>query len=461
MLKTVRNAGKCSRLAGVQIIPLASTFGSTSARFSHPRCAAVRRQRKTIAIVSAAILPILLVLTGCKRGQFPDVPPGYHEFAYVSNGASNTVSVLDLVYMRQDRTLQVGAQPSGMAVNPKRDEVYVVNTEAGTVSVIDTDANRVVATIPVHKLPYFIDVDSAGHRAYVANSGSNSVSVIDLDSRREIAVAGTGEQPGLARISPDMRTLVVTNRGSGSVSIFGVELYETQTPRVLPGLPPKSKTVAANPTPQLRVAFSGCPGATDAVILPQSSKAFIACSGSNQVMAVALAAPPDSWAAKQNASSLKDHMLALLDVGETPIQLALKPDGGEIFCSNFTSDSVSRINTQTNEVGATYTIANKPVYGIVSADNSTFWVSNFGGDSINSWNVDDLPRDPASVRTGHAPDALAFSKDEHLLLAADSKSGDVSVIRTTDKNGLPSLFTILPAGGSPNAIVVKAMQGKS
>jgi sugar lactone lactonase YvrE len=64
------------------------------------------------------------------------------------------------------------------------------------------------------------------------------------------------------------------------------------------------------------------------------------------------------------------------------------------------------------------------------------------------------------VRTGHSPDALAFSADEHLLLAADSHSGDVAVIRTTDKNG-PALFTILPAGQSPNAIAIKAMQGKS
>jgi YVTN family beta-propeller protein len=439
----------------VQIIPLDCSPESESSRFDRSICWPVVRRRSLLTCFT-----LLLAATGCNRGRFPDVPPGYREFAYVSNGASDTVSVLDLVYMRQDRTLQVGDQPSGMAANPKRDEVYVVNTQSGTVSVIDTDANRVVATIAVHKLPYFIEVDATGHRAYVANSGSNSVSVIDLDSRREVAVAGTGEQPGLARISADMRTLVVTNRGSGSVSIFGLEPYETQTPRALPGLPPKTRPLSANPTPRLRAAFSGCRGATDAVILPDSSKAFIACSSSNQVMAVALAAAPDSWAAKQNPSALTDRMLTLLDVGATPIQLALKPDGGEIFCSNFASDSVSRINTQTNEVGATYTIANRPVYGIVSKDNGTFWVSNFGADSINSWNVDDLPRDPASVHTGHAPDALAFSADEHLLLAADSKSGDVSVIRTTDKTGLPSLFTILPAGGSPNAIAVKAMPGK-
>src|SRR5438874_8565791 len=164
-------------------------------------------RRTTYRFITAAIAAVTLFGLGCRRDSFPDVPPGYREFAYVSNGKSNTVSVLDLVYLRQDRTLQVGNQPTGVAANPKRNEIYVVNTASGSVSVIDTKSNTVVATIPVHKLPYFIDVDDSGHRAYVANSGSNSVSVLDLDARREIAVAGTGEQPGLARISPDMRSL--------------------------------------------------------------------------------------------------------------------------------------------------------------------------------------------------------------------------------------------------------------
>jgi YVTN family beta-propeller protein len=414
--------------------------------------------------VGAAALAALLLGVGCHRGRFPDVPAGYSEFAYVSNGASNTVSVLDLVYLRADRTLQVGIQPTGLAVNPKRDEVYVVNagTAAGTgsVSVIDTDANRVVATIPVHKLPYFIDVDAVGERAYVANSGSNTVSVIDLARRREIGVVGTGEQPGLARISSDMRSLVVSNRGGGSVSIFAVEPYATTEGAGATGQPAASKPAAAKEQlPRLRAVFTGCPGATDAVILDDSSKAFITCSGGHQVMAVSLAAAPESWAAKQNATLLTDHMLALMDVGQTPVQLALKPDQGEIFCANFGSDSVSEIETGTNEVGGTYTIGSKPVYGVVSADNGTLWVSDFGGDSINLWNIDD-GKLAGSVRTGHAPDALAFSADEHLLLATDAHSGDVSVVRTANKSGEPTLFTILPAGVSPNDIVVKAMQAR-
>ena len=383
---------------------------------------------------------MLLTTAGCSKYGFPAVPDGYHEYAYISNGGSNTFTVLDLVYVRPDRTLQVGLNPTGLAVNPHKDEVYVVNTTSGTISVINTQANRVDATIPVHRLPYFIALDPSGHRAYVPNSGSNTVSVLDLDRRREIATAGTGERPGVARVSPDDRTLVVTNRGSGSVSVFAITHDEDAPPL------------------RLRAAFSGCPGATDAVILPDSSKAFVACSGGHQVMAISLAVAPGSWHARQDASMLKDHLLAMLDVGETPVHLAMKPDGGEIFVSNFGSDSISEIATWTNEVGGTYNIVSKPVSSVVSQDDSSLWISNFGSDSLSMYSIDD-GRVETSIHTGSEPDALAFSADEHLLLVADARSGDVSVIRMHEKNG-PALFTILPSGKSPNAIVIKAMDGK-
>ncbi len=388
-------------------------------------------------LLSAALLCGGVV--GCRSGAFPEVPPGYREYAYVSNGGANTVTVLDLVALRQERTIEVGQNPTGLAVNPRRNEVYVVNSRSGSVSVIDASANRVVATIPVRRLPYAISVGADGRRAYVANAGSNSVSVLDLDGRRELMAAPAGEQPGLARISPDMRSLVVTNRGSGSVSIF--DAGAAADPRA--------------PALRLRATVGGCAGATDAVILPDSSKVFVACSAGHQVMAVNLAAAPNSWGAKQNPSLMTDRRLAMLDVGLGPVNLAMKPDGGEIFVSNFRSDSISEIATGTNEVGGTYTIANRPARAVVSDDNGTLWISNFGADSVSLYSIDD-GKTAGSVRTGSSPDALAFSADEHLLLAADANSGDVAVIRTQGKQG-PALFTMLPAGVQPNDIAIKAM----
>ncbi len=400
----------------------------------------LRRVPTLLRLYLFVSLCLLLSVSGCRRNSFPDVPDGYREFAYVSNGESNTVSVLDLVYLRQDRTLRVGTSPVNLVANPVRNEIYVANSQSGSISVIDAETNRVAAAIPVHRLPSFIAVDHSGHRAYVANTGSNSVSVVDLDRRREIAAAGTGELPGVVRISPDGRSLVVTNRGSGSVSIFEVSPYDP--------------TANSEPAPRLRVAFSGCPGASDAAILPDSSKVFVACSGGHQVMAVSLAAAAGS---RQNSLLLTDHMLTLLDVGKMPVHLAMKPDGGEIFVSNYDSDSITEISTWTNEVGGTYSIGNKPVGGVVSKDNGTLWVANSGADSLAMYSIDDGHLS-WSVRAGSGPVALAFSKDEHLLLAADAHSGDVAVVRIESSQGRPALFTILPAGGSPNSIAIKAIE---
>ena len=400
----------------------------------------------TPRIVVAALALLPLGLTGCHRMVFPNYPASYREFAYVTSGGSDTVAVLDLVYLRQDRLLQVGHQPTGLAVNPLRNEVYAVNTGSDSVSVIDTTNNRLAATINVHRTPYFIEVAPDGKRAYVPNSASNTVSVLDLDKRREIAVAATGEAPGVARVAPDNRTLVVSNRIAGSVSIYSI----SDSPK--------------QPL-QFREAFSGCPGATDIVIAANSlaepssgAKAFIACSGGHQVMDIWLAAAPNSWTGQQDASLQHDHLLALLDVGKTPYHLALKPDAGEVFSTNYDSNSISEISTWTNEVSGTYIIGSNPTGALISRDDTSLWVTNFGADSASLYSIED-GRLITVVHTGSHPDAIAFSNDEHLLLIAGSSSGDVAVIRTLSKSG-PTLVTLLPAGSHPNDIVVKSFNAK-
>lgn len=398
-------------------------------RIRTPRPAKRARLRLT------TLLLLLAPLAACRRHDFPQYPADYREYAYVTNGGSNTVTVLDLVNLRQDRLLRVGDNPTGLAANPTRNEIYAVNTNSNSVSVVDTEKNAVVATIPVHRKPYFIDVDAKGARGYVANLGSNNVSVIDLAARREIAAIGVGEGPGVARISPDDKSLVVTNRVSGSISIVD----------------PKSFKV--------RSVFGGCPAATHAVILPDSSKAFIACSGGHQVVVIGLARLDSPV-----ASDHTDRLLTLLDVGQTPVHLALKPDGGELFVSNFDSDTISEIATQANEVGGAYLVGAHPAGAIVSADNSTLWISKFNTGSIEVYSIDD-GKTINTVHVGDGPDALAFSAEGHLLLVADARSNDIAVVRVMSRtpggvNHVGTLFTMLPAGKQPNAIVVKAFRVK-
>ena len=375
----------------------------------------------------------------------PQYPEGYREFAYIANRGSNTVTVLDLVYLRADRTLQVGVSPSAIVSNPRLNEVYVLNQNgnqpAGSVSVIDAVHNEVVATIPVQRAPSSLVVEPTGRRVFVLNSGSSTISVLDLSARKQIALLTTATHANAAHVAPDGRTLIVTSEERGETLLYTVGKSDTTEPALV-----------------LRTSFSGCAGATSPVILSDSAKAFIACSESARVMALNLAMTADSWAVRQDATRSTDSLLAFLDVGQHPANLTLKPDGGEVFVSNLLSDSISEISTQTNEVGSTYAIGNRPTHGVVSADNGALWVSNSGADSISLYSIED-GKFLSSIRTGNAPSALAFSADEHLLIVADSKSGDVAVIRTTSKLG-PALFTILPAGSSPAGIAIKAIQPK-
>jgi YVTN family beta-propeller protein len=386
--------------------------------------------RNTITRLIAFSL-FAFALPGCRPHDFPEYPLDYREYAYVTNGGSGTVSVIDVVNVRLDREIAVGQNPVAVAVSPTRNEVYVVNSGAaggqGYVSVINTENNTVAGSILVHRAPLSIDIDPAGDLAYVANSGSNTISVLDLKARREIAAIGAGEEPVAARLSPDGKTLVVVNRKAGSVSLID----------------PAAR--------RLRAVFEGCPGADDAVILPDSSKAFVACSAGHQIMAIALAR-----AQAQNtpsAAAQPDRLEALLDVGQAPLQLALKPDGGELFALNSLSNSISEVVTSTNDVGGAYMIGDYPVRGLVSADNSLLYVANFHSQYITVYAIDDGRR-AGSIRVGEGPSALAFSSSGLLLFAVDTRSGDIAVVRT----GSRSLFTLLPAGRAPNAIAVKAFK---
>jgi len=148
--------------------------------------------RKLLIII--VLIPLLCGLGWWyfRERPLPNYGPAYREYAYVTNGKSNTVSVLDLRTFALAKTIAVGLAPTGIAANSQKNEIYVVNTGSNNVSVIDAEKNAVEATIGVHGRPYFIDVSEDGKRAYVANSGSANVSDRDRQPARGICT-GTGE----------------------------------------------------------------------------------------------------------------------------------------------------------------------------------------------------------------------------------------------------------------------------
>ena len=110
---------------------------------------------------------------------------------------------------------------------------------------------------------------------------SANVSVLDLDKRLVLGNIRVGAAPGLAQVSPDGSTVVVSNRGDHTVSLIDAAQLK------------------------VRSTIPICQQPEDIAILPDSSKAFVACAGSAQVASIDLKT---------------DKLLALLDVGKTPVR---------------------------------------------------------------------------------------------------------------------------------------------
>jgi YVTN family beta-propeller protein len=130
------------------------------------------------------ISPLFAVVTGLWVGTAQAQP-----FAYVSNGESSTVSVIDTATNTVVATIPVGTGPAGLAVTSNGTRVYVATGD--TVSVIDTMTNAVIAVVPLGSGAGNVAVNPAGTRVYVTHSGelsaAGTVSVIDATTNTVIA----------------------------------------------------------------------------------------------------------------------------------------------------------------------------------------------------------------------------------------------------------------------------------
>lgn len=139
---------------------------------------------------------------------------------YVTNSATNNVSVINTADNSVVTLIPVGKTPWGAAVTTDGSKVFVANKSDNSISVISTTSNTVTKTIPVGIGPWGVAVNPSGTKAYVANSGSGTVSVIDINTETVIATVAVGSTPHWLTVTPDGKYVYVSNTGSNTLSVI-------------------------------------------------------------------------------------------------------------------------------------------------------------------------------------------------------------------------------------------------
>jgi YVTN family beta-propeller protein len=124
-----------------------------------------------------------------------------------------------------------------------------------------------------------------------------------------------------------------------------------------------------------------------------------------------------------------DLVALTMNLGTHPYGDAVSPDGSRVYVSNLNSDTISVIDTANDQVVATVNVGVGPDGVAVSPDGSRVYVTNSGSNTVS---VIDTANDQvvATVNVGSGPHGVAVSPDGSRVYVVNYNSDTVSVINT-------------------------------
>lgn len=251
-------------------------------------------------------------------GNYVYVPIFSENFIYVINTSTNTT--------QHFITTAAGSKPIGIAVAPNG-FVYNVNFSNATVFVIDPSIMIEVDNFMVGSIfPIDLAIAPDGSKAFVVNAvGPKNVKVIDLSANLVTATITTSQQSMGVAINPAGTRLYVTNPMPNTVSVIN-----TATNTVIATVP---------------MAAGGFPRGV--AVRPDGLFAYVVLQGSSSVAVI------DTGTNTVSAT-------IPLTAGSDPFNIAFLSDGSKAYVTETLTGQVRVIDPATNTVTGTIAVGEFP-----------------------------------------------------------------------------------------------------
>lgn len=143
---------------------------------------------------------------------------------FVTNYASNNITVFDKNLGQAVAMIATGRRPAGMALDQTRRRAYVALYGDDTIAVVDVTAVDVTEKIRLNTgdHPQELALTPDGRVLLSANTDSNTVSFIDPVSLLELSRIKVGNGPNSVLIDPTGRRAYVFNRLSSTISVIDI-----------------------------------------------------------------------------------------------------------------------------------------------------------------------------------------------------------------------------------------------
>lgn len=324
---------------------------------------------------------------------------------------SGTVARVDPVSGKIELETMVGALPFALSPHPDGERLYVSCRRGQEIVELDAHSLEILRRFPLRGDPTGIAVSADGNRLYAGIHSLDQLAVIDLDSGVEIKRLAAGNGPETVRLSPRQGRVYVTNlltnpvlpdqpcrleitvindntarvveriilinanvgreiafTSDGSLAIVAISRPKNLVPMVQVArgwvvtngfavLQPGQKA----PPVQLLVDLPnrGYSDPHAVVVTPDDRKFYLAAAGADIVLAVDLnevrRVCDEIKAGKiprhaDNLGLSRRYVTSRIPVGTNPRALAVSRDGRWVYVANRLDESISIIDTETDQV---------------------------------------------------------------------------------------------------------------
>lgn len=285
-----------------------------------------------------------------------------------------------------------------------------------------------------------------------------------------------GNLPLNAVLSPDGRTLLVVNSGAGVQSLQVLSTADNHIMQTIPYPVPGSVFVGLTYSPDGKHAYASGGGSdvvhtydvSDDGVLSPTGDVVIGTTAQNP-FPTGLSISPDGSALyvannlTNNVSivdTTKKMVTGTVAIGQFPYTTLVSRDGKTVYASNWGDATIAVINPATRMVTKTIAVGNHPSAMALGPDDLLF-VTNSNSDSISVIDTDSnrvvrtisvAPFEHAPLST--SPQGLAVSYDQKFLYVANAGNNDIAIFALKGDDGHEQLLGRIPTAWYPTSVVV-------
>ena len=286
-----------------------------------------------------------------------------------------------------------------------------------------------------------IAMPAQAYYAYVTNSLSDTVSVIDTATNTVVAVIPVGDQPEPVAVHWDGSRVYVGNQGSASEGGGSISVIDTITNTVIDTIPEQN-------------------GVDGIAITPDGTTLYATNPGGHRL-------PPDCISDSVSVIDVATHTVkAVIEVGDHPWGLTISPDGSRVYVANAHDETLSVIDTATNQVVNTVNLGDGCDAGtdhhtatpVLSPDGSMLYMIHMHSDLVSVMDtatetviaqIDGSDQCPNGSRRCHGH-SMAMHPNGTQLWVGYQNGNQVSILDTATNTWVGAV----PVGTFPKGVAI-------